>query len=62
MTDKAVDANRSDVVYCETRKKETYSLIDVTVPNNTMETIAEKQRKYCELQREIKTICEARDI
>jgi len=38
------------------KEKRKVIIIDVTVPNthNTMETIADKQRKYCELQLEIK--------
>jgi len=46
------------------KKKRKVIIMDVAVPNsnNMMETIAEKQRKYRELQQEIKRMWQVEDV
>jgi len=53
ITDRVVETNRPVLWNKENRN---VFIIDVAVSStfNMMETIAEKQRKYCELQQEIK--------
>ncbi|XP_039276066.1 uncharacterized protein LOC111055986 [Nilaparvata lugens] len=62
-TDRAVEANRPDIVLFDRKNKEAY-IIDVAVPldENLVSTIAEKKRKYQPLSVELKDMYKLRKV